>query len=48
MDEYASTLRQAVDAALAGDLEALYVAQWMLSVLRNQNATPATGRWQTG
>ena len=33
MDEYKDTLRAAIDAAAGGDLQALYVARWLLTEL---------------
>lgn len=49
MDEYRKTLISAVDAAFGGDLQALLIAQWMLSSLRSgmvavsaDHATPPT------
>jgi hypothetical protein len=36
MDEYRETLISAVDAACRGDLQALLIAQWMLSALRSR------------
>lgn len=36
MDEYTRTLHDAVNAAVAGDRQALYVAQWMLTDLRRR------------
>lgn len=48
MDEYRNTLMSAVEAACHGDLQALLIAQWMLSSLRSgmaraaaDHATPA-------
>jgi hypothetical protein len=43
MDEYRETLLSAVDAACAGDLQALLVAQWMLSTLRAEAAGTGVG-----
>ena len=34
MDEYSKLLHTAIDAALAGDRQALLIAQWLLSDLR--------------
>lgn len=44
MDEYRNTLMSAVDAACRGDLQALLIAQWMLSSLRSGMATVAADR----
>lgn len=41
MDEYRNTLMSAVEAACQGDLQALLIAQWMLSSLRSGMATAA-------
>lgn len=41
MDEYRNTLMSAVDAACHGDLQALLIAEWMLSSLRSGMVTAA-------
>lgn len=42
MDEYTRTRHDAIDAAAAGDLQALYIARWMLDGLA-QRSGHATG-----
>lgn len=36
MDEYRNTLRSAIDAACADDMQALLIAKWLLSSLKSQ------------
>lgn len=48
MDEYRTTLAAAVDAACAGDLQALLVAQWMLSALRARLDTGCSDAMTSG
>jgi hypothetical protein len=43
MDELSHTLHAAVDAALAGDLQALLIAQWLLSELRTSSTASRAG-----
>ena len=44
MDEYTRTLRAAVDAAIEGDRQALYIARWMLARL----PAPSAAETSTG